>query len=244
MLIQLIQQRPVGTAVADVWFWLDVQGDVQQNTRVLPLPSHLMYRLDDEFSQIRTRFCLVILVRDWVVMQPRPQLHSYCEKGLVMRVQVLIPSLMRCMAYVQDMIQSLHLHVDSLKNQVGSLLDEAEAKDRLVTAINLQLDIRDKRIRDLTKQLQEAVGRLAETSSALEAKSGLLSEREQVCLSRLCVLHTGISADCHTCCIALRADDLSFESSPLSISCKATYGGSDGTMYDTADQYNSALTEH
>ena len=148
------------------------------------------------------------------------------------------------MACVQDMIQSLHLHVDSLKNQVGSLLDEAEAKDRLVTAINLQLDIRDKRIRDLTKQLQEAVGRLAEASSALEAKSGLLSEREQVCLSRLCVLHTGISADCDTCCIALPADDLSFESLPLSISCKATYGGSDGTMYDTADQCNSALTEH
>ena len=142
------------------------------------------------------------------------------------RMQVLEQNLMRCMACVQDMIQSLHVHVDSLKSQVGSLLDEAEAKDRLVTAINLQLDIRDKRIRDLTKQLQEAVGRLAETSSALEAKSGLLSEREQVCLSPLCVLHIGTSADCDTCCIALRAEDLSFESLPLSASCKVTHGGS------------------
>ncbi|KAL0034960.1 hypothetical protein WJX79_002641 [Trebouxia sp. C0005] len=79
----------------------------------------------------------------------------------------------------EELIQSLHLHIDSLKNQVGSLLDEAEAKDRLVAAINQQLDIRDKRIRDLTKQLQEAGGQLAEASTALEAKSVLLKEKEQ-----------------------------------------------------------------
>lgn len=83
--------------------------------------------------------------------------------------------------WLQELIQSLHLHIDSLKNQVGSLLDEAEAKERLVGAINQQLDIRDKRIRDLTKQLQEAGGQLAEASTALEAKSVLLKEKEQVC---------------------------------------------------------------
>lgn len=86
---------------------------------------------------------------------------------------------------LQELIQSLHLHIDSLKNQVGSLLDEAEAKDRLVAAINQQLDIRDKRIRDLTKQLQEAGGQLAEASTALEAKSVLLKEKEQVCAWQL-----------------------------------------------------------
>ncbi|DBA98109.1 hypothetical protein WJX77_011749 [Trebouxia sp. C0004] len=79
----------------------------------------------------------------------------------------------------EEVIQSLHLHIDSLKNQVGSLLDEAEAKERLVSAINQQLDMRDKRIRDLTKQLQEAAGQLAEASTALEARSVLLKEKEQ-----------------------------------------------------------------
>ena len=87
--------------------------------------------------------------------------------------------------WLQELIQSLHLHIDSLKNQVGSLLDEAEAKDRLVTAINQQLDVRDKRIRDLTKQLQEAGWQLAEASSALEAKNVLLKEKEQVCALQL-----------------------------------------------------------
>ncbi len=85
------------------------------------------------------------------------------------------------MAPLQELIQSLHLHIDSLKNQVGSLLDEAEAKERLVAAINQQLDIRDKRIRDLTKQLQETAGQLAEASTALEAKNVLLKDKEQVC---------------------------------------------------------------
>jgi peptidoglycan hydrolase CwlO-like protein len=82
--------------------------------------------------------------------------------------------------WLQELIQSLHLHIDSLKNQVGSLLDEAEAKERLVGAINQQLDIRDKRIRDLTKQLQETGGQLAEASTALEAKNVLLKEKEKV----------------------------------------------------------------
>ena len=89
------------------------------------------------------------------------------------------------MAPLQELIQSLHLHIDSLKNQVGSLLDEAEAKDRLVAAINQQLDIRDKRIRDLTKQLQEAGGQLTEASTTLEAKNVLLKEKEQVCSLQL-----------------------------------------------------------
>ena len=83
-------------------------------------------------------------------------------------------------------MQSLHLHIDSLKNQVGSLLDEAEAKERVVAAMNQQLDMRDKRIRDLTKQLQQAGGQLAETSTALEAKSVLLKEKEQVGVLQLC----------------------------------------------------------
>ncbi len=87
--------------------------------------------------------------------------------------------------WLQELIQSLHLHIDSLKNQVGSLLDEAEAKERLVGAINQQLDIRDKRIRDLTKQLQETGGQLAEASTALEAKNVLLMEKKQVCSLRL-----------------------------------------------------------
>ena len=82
--------------------------------------------------------------------------------------------------WLQELIQSMHLHIDSLKNQVGSLLDEAEAKGRLVGAINQQLDIRDKRIRDLTKQLQETAGQLAEASTALEAKNVLLKDKEQV----------------------------------------------------------------
>ena len=81
---------------------------------------------------------------------------------------------------LQELIHSLHLHIDSLKNQVGSLLDEAEAKDRLVAAIKQQLDMRDKRIRELAKQLQEAGGQLAEASTALEAKSVLLKDTEQV----------------------------------------------------------------
>lgn len=79
----------------------------------------------------------------------------------------------------EELIQSLHLHIDSLKNQVGSLLDEAEAKDRLVAAINQQVDNRDKHIREQTKQLQEAGRQLAEASTALEAKSVLLKEKEQ-----------------------------------------------------------------
>ena len=82
--------------------------------------------------------------------------------------------------WLQELIHSLHLHIDSLKNQVGSLLDEAEAKDRLVAAIKQQLDMRDKRIRELAKQLQEAGGQLAEASTALEAKSVLLKDTEQV----------------------------------------------------------------
>ena len=82
--------------------------------------------------------------------------------------------------WLQELIHSLHLHIDSLKNQVGSLLDEAEAKDRLVAAIKQQLDMRDKRIRELAKQLQEAGGQLAEASTALEAKSVFLKDTEQV----------------------------------------------------------------
>ena len=43
---------------------------------------------------------------------------------------------------MQDIIQDLRQQVDSLKTQVGSMLDEAEAKDRLVDSIKQQLDIR------------------------------------------------------------------------------------------------------
>ena len=84
-----------------------------------------------------------------------------------------------CVVCMQDVIQALHLHVDSLKNQVGSLLDEAEDKDRLVNAINQQLDLRDRHIRDLTKQLHDAERQLADVTTALKAGSGLLKEREQ-----------------------------------------------------------------
>ena len=55
---------------------------------------------------------------------------------------------------VQDVIQDLRQQVDSLKSQVGSMLDEAEAKDRQVSSIKQQLDIRNRRIRDLSKELQ------------------------------------------------------------------------------------------
>ena len=62
---------------------------------------------------------------------------------------MLTPSL-----FMQDVIQDLRQQVDSLKSQVGSMLDEAEAKDRLVSSVKQQLDIRDRRIKDLSKELQ------------------------------------------------------------------------------------------
>ena len=84
-----------------------------------------------------------------------------------------------CGLWVQDAIHSLHLHIDSLKNQIGGLLDDAEAKDGLVVGLNQQLDAKDRRIRDLVKKLQDAEGQLADAASALRARDVLLKEREQ-----------------------------------------------------------------
>ncbi|KAL3132326.1 hypothetical protein ABBQ32_008904 [Trebouxia sp. C0010 RCD-2024] len=79
----------------------------------------------------------------------------------------------------EEVIQSLHLHIDSLKQQVGSLLDESEAKDRMLQAVHQQVDARDKRIKGLLQQLAESQAQLADATSALEAKSALLKQREQ-----------------------------------------------------------------
>ena len=80
---------------------------------------------------------------------------------------------------VQEVIQSLHLHIDSLKQQVGGLLDESEAKDRMMQAIQQQVDVRDKRIRTLLQQLADAQGHLADAHSAIDSRNALLKEREQ-----------------------------------------------------------------
>ena len=77
------------------------------------------------------------------------------------------------------MIQSLHLHIESLKQQVGSLLDESEAKDQMMQAIQQQVDVRDKRIRALLQQLADSQGQLADASLALEARHAVIREREQ-----------------------------------------------------------------
>lgn len=77
------------------------------------------------------------------------------------------------------MIQSLHLHIDSLKQQVGSLLDESEAKDRMLQAVRQQVEVRDNRIKGLLQQLAESQGQLADATSVLEARSALLKQREQ-----------------------------------------------------------------
>lgn len=77
---------------------------------------------------------------------------------------------------VQEVIQSLHLHIDSLKQQVGSLLDESEAKDRMMQAICQQVEARDKRIKALVQQLADVQGQMADATSALAA---LRQEREQ-----------------------------------------------------------------
>ena len=80
---------------------------------------------------------------------------------------------------VQEVIQSLHLHIDSLKQQVGSLLDEADARQQMMQAIQQRVDTRDKRIQALLQQLADCQGQLADASSALEARNVLLKEREQ-----------------------------------------------------------------
>lgn len=82
-------------------------------------------------------------------------------------------------AVLQEVIQSLHLHIDSLKQQVGSLLDEADARKQMMQAMQQQVDVRDKRIQALLQQLAGSQGQLADATSALEARSVLLKEREQ-----------------------------------------------------------------
>ena len=82
-------------------------------------------------------------------------------------------------AVLQEVIQSLHLHIDSLKQQVGSLLDEADARKQMMQAIQQQVDVRDKRIQELLQQLADSQGQLADATLALEARSVLLKEREQ-----------------------------------------------------------------
>ena len=80
---------------------------------------------------------------------------------------------------LQEVIQSLHLHIDSLKQQVGSLLDEADAKQQMMQAIQQQVDVRDNRIQVLLQQLADSQGQLADAVSALEARNVLLKKREQ-----------------------------------------------------------------
>ena len=77
---------------------------------------------------------------------------------------------------LQEVIQSLHLHIDSLKQQVGSLLDESEAKDRMMQAMRQQVEARDKRIKALVQQIAEVQGQLTDASSALTA---VRQDREQ-----------------------------------------------------------------
>lgn len=79
----------------------------------------------------------------------------------------------------EEVIQSLHLHIDSLKQQVGSLLDESEAKERMLQATQQQVDIREKRIKGLQQQLADSQAQLAVATSALEGRSALLKQREQ-----------------------------------------------------------------
>ena len=76
------------------------------------------------------------------------------------------------------MIQSLHLHIDSLKQQVGSLLDESEAKDRMLQAAHQQVDARDKRIKGLLQQVADSQAQLADVTAVLEARNALLKQRE------------------------------------------------------------------
>lgn len=83
------------------------------------------------------------------------------------------------LAAMQDIIQDLRQQVDSLKTQVGGMLDEAEAKDRLVTSLKQQLDARDRQVQDLSKELQQTQGQLTDATSALKAKDALLQEQEQ-----------------------------------------------------------------